>query len=154
MIVCCSKHGAACLISMSFEKQGRQPACILAAARQAARKRQRHGEEEDEPQRRRSHDEDGSSSSDNERGRSQPRQMSSSSSRRKRCWLCTFANCKIAKQVSAFVSTNAGTMDPAIMADQIKKEVLKEYPLAKGIGRSHILRHIREHVLIPGAYCV
>lgn len=69
---------------------------------------------------------------------------------RRRCWLCTFANCNMAKQVSTFVSTNAGTMDPAIMADQIKKEVLREYPLAKGIGRRHILRHIREHVLIPG----
>ena len=44
----------------------------------------------------------------------------------------------------------AGTMDPAIMADQIKREVLKEYPHAKGIGRRHILCHIREHVLIPG----
>ena len=45
--------------------------------------------------------------------------------RLKRCWLCTFANCKMAKQVSEFVSANAGVMDPSIMADQIKAEVMK-----------------------------
>jgi hypothetical protein len=43
-----------------------------------------------------------------------------------RCWLCTFANCKMARQISEFVSANAGTMDPAIMADQIKSEVKRE----------------------------
>jgi hypothetical protein len=43
-----------------------------------------------------------------------------------KCWLCTFANSKMAKQVSAFVSASAGSMDPTIMADQIKLEVLKE----------------------------
>ena len=68
----------------------------------------------------------------------------------KRCWLCTFANCKMAKQVSEFVSTNAGVMDPAIMAEQIRQEVSKEYPRAKGIGKRHIMRHIREHMLVPG----
>ena len=73
-----------------------------------------------------------------------------SNCRPKKCWLCTFANCKMAKQVSVFVATHAGTMDPAIMAEQIKKEVLREYPRARGIGRRHVLCHIREHVLIPG----
>ena len=68
----------------------------------------------------------------------------------KRCWLCTFANCKMAKQVSEFVSTNAGVMDPSIMAEQIRQEVSKEYPRAKGIGKRHIMRHIREHMLVPG----
>ena len=82
-----------------------------------------------------------------------PPQHAASVRQPKGCWLCTFANCKMAKHVSTFVSTNAGTMDPAIMADQIKREVLKEYPLARGIGRRHVLRHIREHVLIPGV-CV
>ena len=43
-----------------------------------------------------------------------------------KCWLCTFANCKMAKRVAEFVSTNAGCMDPTIMADQIKSEVRKE----------------------------
>ena len=65
------------------------------------------------------------------------------------CWLCMFANSKMAAQVSTFVSTHAGTMDPAIMAQQIKAEVLKEYPNANGIGRRHVMRHLREHVLTP-----
>jgi hypothetical protein len=43
-----------------------------------------------------------------------------------KCWLCTFASSKMAKQIAAFVSANAGNMDPTIMADQIKHEVLKE----------------------------
>ncbi len=43
-----------------------------------------------------------------------------------RCWLCTFANCKMARRIAEFVSVNAGTMDPAIMADQIKAEVKRE----------------------------
>jgi hypothetical protein len=43
-----------------------------------------------------------------------------------KCWLCTFANSKMAKQVSSFVSANAGCMDPTIMADQIKCEVTRE----------------------------
>jgi hypothetical protein len=60
-----------------------------------------------------------------------------------------FANSKMAAQVSTFVSTHAGTMDPAIMAQQIKAEVLKEYPNANGIGRRHVMRHLREHVLTP-----
>jgi hypothetical protein len=65
------------------------------------------------------------------------------------CWLCMFANSRMAAQVSTFVSTHAGTMDPAIMAQQIKAEVLKEYPRAKGVGRRHVMRHLREHVLTP-----
>lgn len=43
-----------------------------------------------------------------------------------KCWLCTFSSSKMARQIAAFVSANAGTMDPAIMADQIKREVLRE----------------------------
>jgi hypothetical protein len=43
-----------------------------------------------------------------------------------KCWLCTFANSKMAKQVSSFVSANAGCIDPTIMADQIKREVMRE----------------------------
>ncbi len=70
--------------------------------------------------------------------------------RPKKCWLCTFANCKLAKQISVFAASNAGTMDPAIMSEQIQREVLKEYPRARGIGRRHVMCHIREHMLIPG----
>jgi hypothetical protein len=54
-----------------------------------------------------------------------------------KCWLCTFANSKMAKQVSAFVCANAGCMDPTIMADQIKREVLKEVGLFWGAVEMH-----------------
>ena len=47
-----------------------------------------------------------------------------------KCWLCTFANCKMAKRIAEFVSANAGSMDPAIMADQIKGEVKKEVSIS------------------------
>lgn len=148
------------------DDEGREPAAAAAAARHARRKkRQRQqdgedGEEEEDAAGR--HIRSSSSSSDNDGGDddecrrrrsppgSQKQQQQLQPRAKQRCWLCTFANCKMAKQVSVFVTANAGTMDPAIMADQIKKEVLREYPLAKGIGRRHILRHIREHVLIPG----
>lgn len=65
------------------------------------------------------------------------------------CWLCTFSSTRVAKQIAAFVSSSAGTMDPAIMADQIKRLVLAKYPHALGIGRMTVLRHLREHVLLP-----
>ena len=43
-----------------------------------------------------------------------------------KCWLCTFSGSKMAKNISSFVSANAGNMDPTIMADQIKEAVLRE----------------------------
>jgi hypothetical protein len=55
----------------------------------------------------------------------------------------------MARKIAEFVSANAGTMDPTIMADQIKREVRAQYPHALGIGRQCILRHLREHVLLP-----
>jgi hypothetical protein len=51
--------------------------------------------------------------------------------RMSKCWLCTFANSKMAKQISSFVSANSGIMDPTIMADQIKQEVLREVSFAR-----------------------
>lgn len=66
-----------------------------------------------------------------------------------KCWLCMFANCATARHVTNFIAQQAGNMDPAIMAQQIKAVVLKQYPRARGIGRRHILRHIREHMLAP-----
>jgi hypothetical protein len=51
------------------------------------------------------------------------------------CWLC--------------MSANAASIDPAIMAQQTKAVVRQHYPNSKGIGRSHVLRHIREHMLAP-----
>lgn len=65
------------------------------------------------------------------------------------CWLCTFSSTRVAKQITSFVSSNAGTMDPAIMADQIKRLILAKYPHAIGIGRMTVLRHLREHMLLP-----
>lgn len=124
------------------DDEGREPGAE-AAERRAKRRAKRRREQ----QQQQASDEE----SDNARSRAAGKQARAANQSSRRCWLCTFANCKMAKQVSTFVSTNAGTMDPAIMADQIKREVLKEYPAAKGIGRRHILRHIREHVLIPGA---
>lgn len=68
--------------------------------------------------------------------------------RMSKCWLCTFANSKMARQVSSFVSANAGCMDPTIMADQIKQEVVKEvgpfyqftHPKKKTHCGSHTIR--------------
>jgi hypothetical protein len=34
----------------------------------------------------------------------------------KKCWLCTFANCKMAKHVSVFVSSNAGMVSCSFIA--------------------------------------
>ncbi len=65
------------------------------------------------------------------------------------CWLCMFASCPLAKQISNFISANAASIDPAIMAQQTKAVVRQHYPNSKGIGRSHVLRHIREHMLAP-----
>lgn len=43
-----------------------------------------------------------------------------------KCWLCTFSNSRMAKGIAEFASVNAGVMDPTVMADQIKREVLRE----------------------------
>lgn len=45
-----------------------------------------------------------------------------------KCWLCMFANSNTAKQITTFVGSHASTMDPAIMAQQIKAVVMKQYP--------------------------
>lgn len=71
-------------------------------------------------------DEDDDDDDDNNPPPPPPQQQNRQRVRLSKCWLCTFANSKMAKQVSAFVSANAGSMDPTIMADQIKQEVFKE----------------------------
>lgn len=55
-----------------------------------------------------------------------PAPLAAAPVRMSKCWLCTFSNSKVARQIAGFVSSNAGTMDPAIMADQIKREVLRQ----------------------------
>ena len=138
------------------DDEGREPASEVAARRAQKRQEQQLQEDDDNNENAISGTAAAAAAAgvgqdDSSSGRRSTRPVTTNRRKRvKRCWLCTFANCKMAKRVSTFVATNAGVMDPAIMADQIKREVLKEYPLAKGIGRHHILCHIREHVLIPG----
>lgn len=76
-------------------------------------------------------------------------QIAPSKARLHKCWLCTFSGCNVAKRILEFVSANAGTMDPVILADQIKREVRRYYPHAIGIERGSVLRHMREHILLP-----
>jgi hypothetical protein len=65
------------------------------------------------------------------------------------CWLCTFCNDVIAKEVTLFIASNIATIDTLHMASQIKDEILTLYPKAKGARKRDILRHIREHMLHP-----
>lgn len=65
-----------------------------------------------------------------------------------KCWLCTFSNSRMAKSISEFVSTHAGAMDPTVMADQIKREVLREVGVFMPVCHMHVSMDILDASLV------
>ena len=66
-----------------------------------------------------------------------------------KCWLCTFCLHPKARQITTFITNNIAHLDILHMSAQIKDEVLRSFPRAKGIRKRDILRHIQEHMLHP-----
>lgn len=71
------------------------------------------------------------------------------SQKRELCWLCSFCTHSKARQMSHFISEQISSMSYLHIAEQVKDEILSEYPHARGAQKRDIIRHIQYHVLDP-----
>lgn len=69
--------------------------------------------------------------------------------RRQLCWLCSFCTHNKARQMARFISDQISEMSPLHIAEQVKDEILCEYPYARGAQKRDIIRHIQFHMLDP-----
>lgn len=69
--------------------------------------------------------------------------------KRQLCWLCSFCTHNKARQMTLFISGQISEMSPLHIAEQVKDEILAEYPYARGAQKRDILRHIQFHMLDP-----
>lgn len=69
--------------------------------------------------------------------------------RRELCWLCTFCTHMKAKQISSFIEGQVPHMSLLHIAEQVKHEILSEYPDAFGARKRDIIRHMQFHMLAP-----
>lgn len=69
--------------------------------------------------------------------------------RRELCWLCTFCTHMKAKQISSFIEGQVPHMSLLHIAEQVKHEILSEYPDALGARKRDIVRHMQLHMLAP-----
>lgn len=87
---------------------------------------------------------DGASSRASSRGKRKPVPY-----KRQLCWLCSFCTHNKAKQMALFISDQISEMSPLHIAEQVKDEILSEYPHARGAQKRDIIRHIQFHMLDP-----
>ena len=65
------------------------------------------------------------------------------------CWLCKYNQTQDAKVLSAYITDNAGTMDPMQVAMQVSMDLLAVFPDAEGADVNMCLQHIESHTLNP-----
>lgn len=68
---------------------------------------------------------------------------------REMCWLCTFCTHSKARQMAYFIAEQAPHMSNIHIAEQVKDEIMSEYPHAQGARKRDIIRHIQYHMLDP-----
>jgi len=66
-----------------------------------------------------------------------------------RCWLCEYSDDPIAKSLSKFMSEQAVTMGPELMAERVHEALVERCPMAEGIGLDEVREHITMHTLCP-----
>jgi hypothetical protein len=66
-----------------------------------------------------------------------------------RCWLCEYSDDPIARSLSRFMSDQAVTMGPELMADRVHEALVEKCPMADGIGLDEVREHILTHTLCP-----
>jgi hypothetical protein len=66
-----------------------------------------------------------------------------------RCWLCEYSDDPIARSLSRFMSDQAVTMGPELMAERVHEALVDKCPMAEGIGLDEVREHILTHTLCP-----
>lgn len=67
-----------------------------------------------------------------------------------RCWLCEFSDDPIARSLTQFMTDQAVSMGPELMADRVHEALVENVPMAEGIGLDEVREHINTHMLHPG----
>jgi hypothetical protein len=66
-----------------------------------------------------------------------------------RCWLCEYSDDPIASSLARFISEQAATMGPELMAERVHEALVEKCPMADGIGLDEVREHIMIHTLCP-----
>jgi hypothetical protein len=66
-----------------------------------------------------------------------------------RCWLCEYSDDPVARSLRKFVSEQAGTMGPELMAERVHEALVDKCPMSEGIGLDEVREHIMVHTLCP-----
>lgn len=66
-----------------------------------------------------------------------------------RCWLCEYSDDPVAKSMRKYVSEQAGTMGPELMAERVHEALVENCPMSEGIGLDEVREHIMVHTLCP-----
>lgn len=66
-----------------------------------------------------------------------------------RCWLCEYSDDPLARSLRKYVSEQAGTMGPDLIAERLHETLVDKCPTAEGIGLEEVREHINVHTLCP-----
>lgn len=66
------------------------------------------------------------------------------------CWLCEFSDDPVARSLTHFMTEQAVTMGPELMAERVHEALVESCPMADGIGLEEVRSHIQSHMLQPG----
>lgn len=66
-----------------------------------------------------------------------------------RCWLCEFSDDQLARNLTKFISEQAVTMGPELMAERVHEALVDKVPMSEGIGLDEVREHIMVHTLSP-----
>jgi hypothetical protein len=66
-----------------------------------------------------------------------------------RCWLCEYSDDPVARGLTKFISEQAVTMGPELMAERVHEALIEKCPMADGIGLDEVREHIMVHTLCP-----
>ena len=66
-----------------------------------------------------------------------------------RCWLCEYSDDPIAKSLTRFITDQAVTMGPELMAERVHESLVEKCPMSDGLGLDEVREHIMVHTLCP-----
>jgi hypothetical protein len=66
-----------------------------------------------------------------------------------RCWLCEYSDDPVACSLTKYISEQAVTMGPELMAEHVHEALVEKCPMSDGIGLDEVREHIMVHTLCP-----
>jgi hypothetical protein len=66
-----------------------------------------------------------------------------------RCWLCEYSDDPVARSLTKYISEQAVTMGPELMAERVHEALVEKVPMSDGIGLDEVREHIMVHTLCP-----